>query len=147
MKGSLISGILLLLLVSCERNEGQHPEDSSPKTTKEGLVSTGKPADPSTAKSEATSSEGEDAAVLVEKKPPVAEPVPGQPGKVISPYNGKHIDVTGIPPGSLVADPTYPAEEKKHFRVPEIPEAPVEAMPPLLDPSLLIGPKDGPGQP
>jgi len=26
--------------------------------------------------------------------------------------------VKGFPPGSLVADPTYPASEKKHFRVP-----------------------------
>lgn len=138
---------MLLLLVSCERNEGQHPEDSSPGTKKEGLISTGKMADPSATGSDTASSKGEEAPVLVEKKPPVAEPVPGQPGKVISPYNGKHIDVTGIAPGSLVADPTYPAEEKKHFRVPELPEAPAEAKPPLLDPSILIGPQDARGQP
>ena len=48
----------------------------------------------------------------------VARPVPGKPGFVFSPFNNKVIDVTGIPSGRLVADPTYPASEKKHFRVP-----------------------------
>ncbi|QJE98201.1 hypothetical protein [Luteolibacter luteus] len=55
----------------------------------------------------------------VEKQPlPVARAVPGKPGFVTSPYNDKVIDVTGLPPGSLVADPTYPSSEKKHFRIP-----------------------------
>ena len=49
---------------------------------------------------------------------PVARPVPGKPGMVFSPFNNKVIDVKGIPSGRLVADPTYPASEKKHFRVP-----------------------------
>lgn len=49
---------------------------------------------------------------------PVARPVPGKPGMVFSPFNNKMIDVKGIPTGKLVADPTYPASEKKHFRVP-----------------------------
>jgi hypothetical protein len=48
----------------------------------------------------------------------VAKPVPGKPGFVFSPFNNKIIDVKGIPSGRLVADPTYPASEKKHFRVP-----------------------------
>ncbi|BCX49557.1 hypothetical protein HAHE_34650 [Haloferula helveola] len=48
----------------------------------------------------------------------VARPVPGKPGFVFSPYNNKIIDVKGIPSGTLVADPTYPAAEKKYFRVP-----------------------------
>lgn len=54
---------------------------------------------------------------------PVAEPVADQPGFVKSPFNGKIVDVKGIPSGTLVADPTYPAEEKKYFRIPEMPEA------------------------
>jgi hypothetical protein len=56
----------------------------------------------------------------VEKKAdiPVARPIPGKPGMVFSPFNNKPIDVKGIPSGRLVADPTYPASEKKHFRVP-----------------------------
>jgi hypothetical protein len=52
------------------------------------------------------------------KEIPVARPVPGKPGMVFSPFNNKVIDVKGIPSGRLVADPTYPASEKKHFRVP-----------------------------
>ncbi len=47
-----------------------------------------------------------------------ATPVAGKPGFVLSPYNGKMIDVKGMPSGTLVADPTYPASEKKYFRVP-----------------------------
>ena len=47
-----------------------------------------------------------------------ATPVPGRPGFVLSPYNGKMIDVKGIPSGTLVADPAYPASEKKYFLVP-----------------------------
>lgn len=49
---------------------------------------------------------------------PVARPVPGRPGFVFSPFNNKLIDVEGIPSGRLVADPHYPAAEKKYFRVP-----------------------------
>ncbi len=56
---------------------------------------------------------------------PAAKPVPGKAGFVFSPYNNKIIDVTGMPPGMMVADPTYPATEKKHFRVPE-PAPPAE---------------------
>lgn len=43
----------------------------------------------------------------------------GSPGMVVSPISGKIIDVTGIPAGSLVRDPTVP--EGGFFRVP--PEA------------------------
>ena len=49
---------------------------------------------------------------------PVARSVPGRPGFVFSPFNTKLIDVQGIPSGRLVADPHYPASEKKYFRVP-----------------------------
>lgn len=52
------------------------------------------------------------------KEYPVARPVPGKPGFVFSPFNNRLIDVKGFPPGSLASDPTYPASEKKHFRVP-----------------------------
>jgi hypothetical protein len=60
---------------------------------------------------------------------PVAKPVPDKPGFVISPYNGKWIDVTGVAPGELMLDPHFPAEEKKLFRVPE-PVKPTPAEPP-----------------
>lgn len=49
---------------------------------------------------------------------PVARAVPGKAGFVFSPFNNKLIDVEGIPSGRLVADPHYPASEKKYFRVP-----------------------------
>ena len=47
-----------------------------------------------------------------------ANPVPGKDGFVFSPYNNKLVDVRDIPSGTLVQDPTYPASEKKYFRVP-----------------------------
>ncbi len=48
----------------------------------------------------------------------VAKAVPGKEGFVFSPFNNKLVDVRNIPPGTLVADPTYPVSEKKFFRVP-----------------------------
>lgn len=47
-----------------------------------------------------------------------ATKVPGKEGFVFSPYNNKVVDVKDLPSGTLVADPTYPASEKKYFRVP-----------------------------
>lgn len=63
---------------------------------------------------------GDGTAPPPEKKSPipVARPVPGKPGFVFSPFNNKLIDAKGLPSGTLVADPTYPPSEKKHFRVP-----------------------------
>ncbi len=49
---------------------------------------------------------------------PVAKAVEGKPGFVFSPYNDKVIDVREMSPGTLVADPNFPASEKKHFRLP-----------------------------
>jgi hypothetical protein len=49
---------------------------------------------------------------------PIAKAVPGKPGFVFSPFNNHIVDLTGIAPGTLVADPQYPASEKKHFRAP-----------------------------
>ena len=49
---------------------------------------------------------------------PFANKVPGKDGFVFSPYNNKVVDVRDIASGTLVADPTYPAAEKKYFRVP-----------------------------
>lgn len=47
-----------------------------------------------------------------------ASKVPGQEGFVLSPYNGKKIDVRDIPSGTLVQDPTYTGDGKGYFRVP-----------------------------
>jgi len=49
---------------------------------------------------------------------PVANPAPGKPGYVLSPYNHKLILVRGIPSGAVVPDPATPDSDKKYFRVP-----------------------------
>jgi len=49
---------------------------------------------------------------------PAATALAGKSGYVTSPYSGKVIDVRDLPPGTLVQDPTFPASEKKYFRVP-----------------------------
>lgn len=49
---------------------------------------------------------------------PVAKPVSGKPGVVISPYTGKEVDVRGIKSGNLVMDPAFPVKEQKLFRLP-----------------------------
>ena len=56
---------------------------------------------------------------LKKEEYPSAIVVPQQAGFVYSPYNQKVIDVRGMPPGTLVADPTFPSEEKKYFRTPK----------------------------
>jgi hypothetical protein len=49
---------------------------------------------------------------------PTAQPLLDRPGYVLSPYNGRLIKVEGIASGSLVADPRYPLDQRKYFRVP-----------------------------
>lgn len=111
----------MLLLGACERKAGQG--DATP-------AADSAPAAPAPAKEEP---------VLIEKKPPVAEAAPGKPGYVLSPFDGKVIDVRGIPAGTLVADPNYPSDEKRYFRVPEMQEPPANP-PGILDPARLIVP-------
>ena len=123
MNGKWLAVMVAGLLASCERKEQPAGAPPPPGQDKQGIAALG------------PSGEGEDPAklpsgktaerpVLVKKKPPVAEPVADKPGFVTSPFSGQIIDVRGIPAGTLVADPTFPAEEKKHFRVPELsPEA------------------------
>ena len=49
---------------------------------------------------------------------PTAQALPDREGFVLSPYNNKIIDVRGIQSGTLVADPGFPPDEKKFFRIP-----------------------------
>lgn len=49
---------------------------------------------------------------------PTAKRVVGRPKLIVSPYTGKHIDVEGLPAGSLAMDPTFPPAEKKYFVIP-----------------------------
>jgi len=145
VRGSLSAAILALALVSCERNEAPQPGDHPPDRTPEGLITVEKkPGGAEANEPKDAPEEKKEEEVLIEKKAPVAEPAPGQPGKVISPFNGQLIDVSGMEPGSLVADPTYPPEAKKHFRVPDPDSEPAKQPQDLLDPSILIRPKGPP---
>ncbi|MCX6876386.1 MAG: hypothetical protein NTW21_21635 [Verrucomicrobia bacterium] len=55
-----------------------------------------------------------------EPEVPTATSVPGQPNLVISPYTGKEIDVSGVPQGAKVLDPTTEKSSKnmRKFYVP-----------------------------
>lgn len=107
------------LLASCERKEEASAADPSKSPGKQGIAAIDNPEE-AEATVKTKPGKTSDRPVLVKKKPPVAEPVIDQPGFVKSPFSGKIIDVQGIPAGTLVADPMFPAEEKKHFRVPEL---------------------------
>lgn len=122
--GILIASTLLLVGCKEEGRDVNTPErkPESPLKKVDEIISTVegvKPPDKTVKPPPATGEKEDDA-----PKIPVAEPVPDKPGFVISPYNGKWIDVTGVKPGTLMADPHF-TEEKKFFRVPEVP-APVE---------------------
>jgi hypothetical protein len=91
-------------------------EDGVSTTSADSAESSIKPTDkPATS----STSPAEKPATSV-KKPEYsyASKVPGKEGFVFSPYNNKVVDVRDIPSGTLVQDPTYPAAEKKYFRVP-----------------------------
>jgi hypothetical protein len=91
--------------------------DGASTTSADSAESSIKPTDkPSTS---STTSTAEKPATTV-KKPEYsyASKVPGKEGFVFSPYNNKVVDVRDIPSGTLVQDPTYPAADKKYFRVP-----------------------------
>jgi hypothetical protein len=88
-------------------------------TTESSIKPTDKPAASSTSSTTGSTSPSDKPATTV-KKPEYsyASKVPGKEGFVFSPYNNKVVDVRDIPSGTLVQDPTYPAAEKKYFRVP-----------------------------
>ena len=64
------------------------------------------------------STAGKPPSVAANPEWPVANPAPGKPGYVLSPYNHKLILVRGIPSGAVVPDPATPDSDKKYFRVP-----------------------------
>ena len=49
---------------------------------------------------------------------PTAARVVGRPKWITSPYTGRHVDVEGLPAGSLAIDPTSKVEDKKYFVIP-----------------------------
>ena len=122
MKFIGLAGILALSSLACQRKEetiATQPAAPPPAET----ASPAAPAPAAEKKQEAPASKPTKAGerpVVTEKKPPIAEPVADKPGYVKSPFSGQIIDVRGIPAGRMVADPMYPASEKKYFRVPEM---------------------------
>lgn len=91
--------------------------DGASTTSADSAESSIKPTDkPST--SSTTSPADKPATTIKKPEYSYASKVPGKEGFVFSPYNNKVVDVRDIPSGTLVQDPTYPAAEKKYFRVP-----------------------------
>lgn len=125
VKGLGILVAATILFVGCKEDGDANAPDRKPESPLKKVddiittVETGKPPVKTVTPPETQGGEEEEA-----PKIPVAVPVPDKPGFVISPYNGKWIDVTGVKAGTLMADPHF-TEEKKFFRVPELP-APAE---------------------
>ena len=147
VKGVGIVIVSAMLVVGCrEQRETPIPKNAPETPLEKGVeMFTGGGEKPP--KEPANPPAGEDGDEPEVPEIPVAAPVPDKPGFVISPYNGKWIDVTGVKPGTLMADPHF-TEEKKFFRVPEIPVQP-EAAPeeseqlPEQDPPLKPGGAEG----
>jgi hypothetical protein len=119
MKQLGLAGLLALSSVACQRKE--ETTAAEPRAAAEHAAPAAAAAEEK--KEEAAASKPTKASerpAVTEKKTPVAEPVADKPGFVKSPFSGQIIDVRGIPAGAMVADPMYPAAEKKHFRVPKM---------------------------
>lgn len=117
-----LAGILALSSLACQRKEVATAAKPPAPASEEPASS---PASASAAeeKKEAPANKPTKASerpAVPEKKIPVAEPVADKPGFVKSPFSGQIIDVRDIPAGTMVADPMYPAAEKKHFRIPKM---------------------------
>jgi hypothetical protein len=115
-----LAGILALSSLACQRKEETTTVKPAAPAPAES-ASTSAPAAEETKEAPASKpTKASERPAVAEKKIPVAEPVADTPGYVKSPFSGTIIDVKGIPAGTLVADPTFPAAEKKHFRVPKL---------------------------
>jgi hypothetical protein len=136
MKLIYLVGILGLTAVACQREDEAASGSSSKRKlpVKSGEESEAQPG----TRSAKASNRGQS------KKPiPMAEPVPGKPGFVKSPNSGNIVDVTLIPAGTVMADPGFPVEEEKFFRVPvmaDLAEATEKAVEP---PAALVPNKPG----
>lgn len=120
MKPIGLAGILALSSLACQRKEEAIPPKSPGPAAAESAA-TSSPADEEMKDAPAGKpTKASERPEVAQKKPPVAEPVAYKPGFVKSPFSGTFIDVRGIPAGRLVADPTFPASEKKHFRIPDM---------------------------
>lgn len=121
---------MALTLAGCEKPKTVAPAESAPKKNKatEEVMAAETPAPVDEKKEEiAETNERSRALPRPPDKPhpkpepashPFAVAVEGKPGFVLSPYSNKVIDVNNIPSGTLVQDPTAPADSKSYFRVP-----------------------------
>jgi len=122
MKQLGLAGLVVLALVSCERKEEATADKgpAAPASAKESVAPVAKEPEASAAAPEGKPTKASERPEIAEKKPPIAEPIPDKPGYVKSPFSGAIIDVKGIPSGTLVADPMFPSDQKKHFRIPKM---------------------------
>ncbi|BCU78268.1 hypothetical protein llg_29830 [Luteolibacter sp. LG18] len=118
MKELLAGCVGLLGLAACKKEETAPPEGVGRKVAERSAASPGVEVGKATP-------EGERRQAVPrpkqEKKSeyPVGKVVQGQPGFVTSPFNKQIVDVRGVPPGTLVQDPSFPAAERRLFRVPD----------------------------
>jgi len=116
-----LAGILALSSLACQRKEEAIPPKPPGPAAAESASSATPAAEEKGETAPATKpTKASERPAVTEKKPPIAEPVADKPGFVKSPFSGQIIDVRDIPAGTMVADPMYPAAEKKHFRVPKM---------------------------
>jgi hypothetical protein len=115
-----LAGLLALSSLACQRKE-ETTTAKAPAPAATESASSAAPAAEETKEAPASKpTKASERPAVAEKKIPVAEPVADTPGYVKSPFSGQIIDVKGMPGGSVVADPTFPPEAKKHFRLPEM---------------------------
>ena len=115
-----LAGILALSALACQRKEEVAKDEQSEPVPAESTSSATLAGEEKKVAPETKPTKASERPPVTEKKIPVAEPLPDKPGFVKSPFNGQIIDVQGLPAGATVADPMYPAAEKKHFRVPKM---------------------------
>lgn len=120
MENRLLASCLILLLVGCDEEPRTPPPYVPPAADAEAAEdapASGEPL-PFPLDGPAPEPPSAEAFQTDQSGVPIAVPVPGKQGFVFSPYNSRIVDVRGIPSGTLVADPNYPASEKKRFRTP-----------------------------
>lgn len=116
-----LAGILAVSSLACQRKEEAiPPKPPAPAAAESASTSAPSAEDQQEEAPAGKPTKASERPEVAQKKPWVAEPVADKPGFVKSPFSGTVIDVRGIPAGRLVADPMFPAAEKKYFRIPDM---------------------------